>query len=272
MIAFYALVTELPPNLFYFLKKLSLTRLSFLPNIFAGIYTPPSGYSADIPSRVIDLDGSLSFSLTCGSYFFVLIIYAVISFIIFALSSKYNSNRPLRELFTKIYECRVKWGALNDFLWLFALNIFVCGFMQFRYTENGGDVALAVVTLLLFLGALIALFVYHILKYEPEDEEISNNYRFIHEGLTDRSVHRLTTFVYYLRKLIFAVFIVSTITTSAKGQCISLIILSSLMLVFLVVLRPYQDKLRNLIHILHEVGLTFIGGAMMYYQHYLDIR
>lgn len=34
MIAFYALVVELPPNLFYFMKKLSLTRLSLLPNIF----------------------------------------------------------------------------------------------------------------------------------------------------------------------------------------------------------------------------------------------
>lgn len=34
MIAFYALVVELPPNLFYFMKNLSMTRLSLLPNIF----------------------------------------------------------------------------------------------------------------------------------------------------------------------------------------------------------------------------------------------
>ena len=67
----------------------------------------------------------------------------------------------------------------------------------------------------------------------------------------------------------FALFIVATIGGTAKGQCIALITLSSLMLVYLVILRPYQDKLRNLIHILHEIGLTFLGGAMLYYQHYV---
>jgi hypothetical protein len=99
-----------------------------------------------------------------------------------------------------------------------------------------------------------------------------DNYRFLHEGLSDGPVYRYTTFIYYLRKLIFALLIVGTISTSAKGQCIALMILSSLMLVFLLIFRPYQDKLRNLIHILHEVGLTFIGGAMYYYQHYLEIN
>lgn len=179
MIAFFALVNDLPPNLFFFLKKLSLTRLSFLPNIFAGVYSSPSGYSTDIPSRVTDIDGSLSFSLACGSYFFVLLVYSGISFIIYALTTKYNNNRPLRELFTKVYDCKVKWGTLNDLLWIFSLNVFVCGFMQFRYTDNGGDVALAVISLIVFLGLLIALFVNHIKNYVPEDEEIVNNYRMI---------------------------------------------------------------------------------------------
>lgn len=96
MIAFYALVTELPPNLFYFMKKLSLTRLFFLPNVFKGIYTAPSGFSSDIPSRVTDIDGVLSFSMTCGSYFFLLLIYGFVSAIIYALTTKHNTNRPLR--------------------------------------------------------------------------------------------------------------------------------------------------------------------------------
>jgi len=38
MIAFYAYVIELPPNLFYFLQKLSYTRLGFLPNMFTSLY------------------------------------------------------------------------------------------------------------------------------------------------------------------------------------------------------------------------------------------
>lgn len=144
--------------------------------------------------------------------------------------------------------------------------------MQFRYTENGGDVALAVITLLLFLGALIALYVHHYKKFDTENEETVNNFRFLHEGLRDGPFFRYTTFIYYLRRVLFATFVVGTMTVGAKGQCISLIFLSSLMLVYLLIFRPYQDKLRNLIHILNEVGLTFIGGAMSYYQHYMDIK
>jgi hypothetical protein len=254
------------------MQKLSLTRLGFLPNVFQNVYSPPSGYFSQIPTRVTDLDGALSFSLTSGSYFFALLIYGLAALIIYGLSTKYNSNRPLRELFTKIFEMRVKWGLLNDFLWMFSLNIFVCGFMQFRFTENGGDVALAVISLLLFLGALIAHFVHHYKKFDSENPEIVSNYHFTHEGLSDGPRYKYTTFIYYLRKLIFALLIAGTISTSAKAQCTILIILSSFMLTFLVILRPYQDKLRNLIHILHEIGLTFLGGAMLYYQHYLEIN
>jgi hypothetical protein len=167
---------------------------------------------------------------------------------------------------------RVKWGLLNDFLWMFSLNIFVCGFMQFRFTNNGGDVAMAVISLLLFMGALIAHFIHHYKKFDPENQEMVSNYHFIHEGLSDGSRYKYTTFIYYMRKFLFAVFIAGSMSASSKVQCITLIILSSFMLLFLVIMRPYQDKLRNLIHILHEIGLTFLGGAMLYYQNYLEIK
>lgn len=209
--------------------------------------------------------------MSSGSYSFVLLIYSFISLVIYGLSSKYNSNRPLRELFTKIYHIRVKWGIINDLLWLFSLNVFVCGFMQFRYTANAGDVVLAVFSLIIFLGLPIALFFHHYRQFDSEDEEVVNNYRFIHEGLSDGTIYRNTIFIYYLRKILFAVVIASTIGGPAKLQCIALIVISSLMLVYLVAVRPYQDKLRNLIHILHEIGLTFLGGAMLYYQHYVEI-
>lgn len=55
--------------------------------------------------------------------------------------------------------------------------------MQFKYTENGGDVALAVITLLIFLGLLIGMFIHHVKNFDVEEEESVNNYRFLHEGL-----------------------------------------------------------------------------------------
>lgn len=51
MIAFYAFITDLAPNFFYFLQRVSLTRLSFLPNILAGIYKTPSGFVSYLPTR-----------------------------------------------------------------------------------------------------------------------------------------------------------------------------------------------------------------------------
>ena len=83
---------------------------------------------------MIEIDGYLSFSKTSGSYFTILLIYAAICLVIYLLTTKYNSNRPLRELFTKIYNVRVKWGIFNDFLWLFSINVFICGFLQYRFT------------------------------------------------------------------------------------------------------------------------------------------
>jgi hypothetical protein len=96
MIALYAYVIELPPNLFYFMKKLSLTRLSLLPNVFSGVYVAPASYVASIPTRVLDVDGQLSFSVNAGSLVFILLIYLFLAALIYLISTKFNSNRPLR--------------------------------------------------------------------------------------------------------------------------------------------------------------------------------
>lgn len=96
MISLYALVNELPPNLFFFMQKLSLTRLGFLPNMFRDVYGPPSGFFPEIPTKVTDLDGGLSFTYTSCSYLFVLLVYGLFALIIYGLTTKHNTNRPLR--------------------------------------------------------------------------------------------------------------------------------------------------------------------------------
>lgn len=78
------------------MKNLSLSRLYFLPNIFSGLYQAPPSFDPSIPSRMTDIDGMMSFSVMCGSYWFIMFLYAGISLIIFLLTTKYNSNRPLR--------------------------------------------------------------------------------------------------------------------------------------------------------------------------------
>lgn len=99
IVAFYAYITDLPPNFFYFLKNVSQTRFGFLPNPLAGLYNEPPGFVESIPSRSLEVDGQLSFGINAGSYLFVLLIYGVISVIFYLASRKFNPNRPLRELF-----------------------------------------------------------------------------------------------------------------------------------------------------------------------------
>ncbi len=45
---------------------------------------------------------------------------------------------------------------------MFAINVFVGGFMQFMYTENGGDVGVAIISLLIFIGILVVMFIHHV--------------------------------------------------------------------------------------------------------------
>lgn len=46
---------------------------------------------------------------------------------------------------------------MHDLLWIFSINIFVSAFLQFRFTDNGGDVAVGTISMLAFLGGIIFL-------------------------------------------------------------------------------------------------------------------
>ena len=96
---------------------------------------------------------------------FVFFIYLLIGLIIYAASRKYNNNRPLREMVEKVYNTRVKWGMVWDLLWLFALNIYFCGFVQFRYTANGGDTAIAALSLIIAISLPSVAFFYRAKYY-----------------------------------------------------------------------------------------------------------
>jgi len=54
-------------------------------------------------------------------------------------------------------------------------------------------------------------------------------------------------FVYYLRKLLFTILLVAAIHTPYT-QIVLLLILSCLMVIVIIVLRPYNDNFRNFIH------------------------
>ena len=95
--------------------------------------------------------------MNAGGFAFLGFLYLFIAGIVYLASSKYNGNRPLRNMFTDIYNSRIKFGLLHEYLWIFAINIFVSAFMQFRFTENGADVAWGVIFMLAFLAGIVFL-------------------------------------------------------------------------------------------------------------------
>lgn len=117
--------------------------------------------------------------MNAGSFLFVAFLYLGFAIIIKAISSKSNPNRPLRELFQKIYQTRVKWSMVWDIIWLFGLNIMFCGFMQFRYTANSGDLAVAIISLSIFISLPIIAFYYRYKRFDSNNLEDVDNFRLI---------------------------------------------------------------------------------------------
>ena len=150
----FAYFAELPPNLFFFLKKLKFSRFTFLPSIFAKVYEPPNSFTDKIPVNVAETEGQLSFGANAGGFMIIAFVYGLIWAIVYVASSKVNGNRPLRNIFIEVYNTRVKYGLIHDFLWIFSINVFASAFMQFRYTDNKGDTALGTIFMLAFSAGI----------------------------------------------------------------------------------------------------------------------
>ena len=142
-----------------------------MPNIFKNVYVEPTTFVPEIPQKVVDTEGALSFALNGHGFFFFIFFYLIFALIVFGLTSKYNSNRPLKNMFIKIWNTRVKFGILNDFLWLFTTNTLVCAWMQYRYTANGNEIAMGTVFMLFFMGLLGALLGWAVKLLRKGDEE-----------------------------------------------------------------------------------------------------
>lgn len=65
-------------------------------------------------------------------------------------------------------------------MWLFGLNVMICGFMQFKYPANGGDMAVAVISLMIFISIPIVAFILRVKRYNPEDPVDVDNFKLIH--------------------------------------------------------------------------------------------
>ena len=83
----------IPPNLFYFLKNLRWSMLSFLPNLPALGFTSPDYWQNNIPQKIQDLDDTINFCKTAGSVVLYLIVYTVLALLVKLFSTKCMMNQ-----------------------------------------------------------------------------------------------------------------------------------------------------------------------------------
>lgn len=74
-----------------------------MPNIFSNIYVAPTGFVEAIPQKIIDVEGQLSFSINGTSFIIFFFFYIVMALVVFLFTSKVNNNRPLKNLFIRIW-------------------------------------------------------------------------------------------------------------------------------------------------------------------------
>jgi hypothetical protein len=187
---------------------------------------------------VIDTEGQLSFAVNAGQFIYFIILYLVMALIVYLFTSKVNSNRPLKNMFIRIWETRIKFGVVHDFIWLFGVNILTQAFMQIRYTENTSDLALGIIIAVFVLVLMFGTFGYGVKKYKEDPESITDNYSLLFEGTKERGYHKFFTFIYYARKILFAVIMVAAIFNTFVAAILGLIVFSIVGLIILI-LRPY---------------------------------
>ena len=93
--------------------------------------------------------------MNAGGFTIIGLLYLLVLGAEYLASSNINSNRPLRNIFMDIYNSRIKYGLLHDLLWIFSINIFVSAFLQYRFSDNGGDVAIGTICMIAFLAGIV---------------------------------------------------------------------------------------------------------------------
>lgn len=256
----------MPANLYYYLRGLQLTFLSFLPNILAkGL---PAGYfNINVPQRIIDLHGDYNFSRNAGSVLFVVIVYFLFGGLISILSSRIIPNRIWRNLFKIMLNQRVLYAFFHEVVFMFFLNVLFFAVMQCRdmtvpVPYEGFNLFMMVV-LVLAVVAFPTVVLVKLIKNREDLDPIYDNFEFAFRYHKTEGANLYFTLFYYLRGVLFAVFL-GALFNYPLGQLLSLMIINVALLVALLVLRPYKEVSVNVMHIVFELTILFVEALMAY--------
>ena len=244
-----------------FLEGLKYLHFLFFPVIFPDI----EGYVSE--SYEIFLPNS-SFLHNCSPFIillgFCIVLYSIVAF----LSYKgCISNKTLRHGAKRIKKYRLRYTLWNDFVWLtylYAVFMALFQFKQAKFTTNWDifNIVFAGVVFVMYL--IYTVFIIYIAKkYKNLSDKIPKRWSFLR---MEPSSFPMEIPLRYVRKLLVCL---ALIIPHVDSQCVILIVVNVLFLLYTGCFMPSKSKLTNAINITIDTSYIILAG-MFYGYHRLE--
>lgn len=204
------IIANLPYNFSTFLSKLSILNFQFLPNIFS-LYVVPSSWASDAtPLQYKTTIKEITFMISVGHYFTLLLIYLGVGLVFAILKEKvFKCCDKLRVFAKKQYLTRFKYGAVNEFVWFCFMSIGFFSMFQMKDLKPSqpwqyGNLVMSFICFLVFLGFPVFV-IYHSLKHRKNMDKVPRKFAFI-KG--DQSFIPYQIPLRYFRKVMLCCFLV----------------------------------------------------------------
>lgn len=226
---------------------------------------PSTFRSPATPYKFEEAITDTTFFVSAGHYYFVIIFYVAWAGVVLLLKTKkINSRfRKVRKLCQSAWVNRIKYGAINECIWLCFMTFTLFSLWQFydlemHYRWSSANLAFA----LLSLGACVATagWVLHLaLKSRKEFENVPKKFAFI---LGDESHLPYQMPLRYIRKLLLCFFL---FTAMIELQLVGMISANFLILSFYCIYRPSKSAFTNYANIIIESCYIIIEMLVLCY-------
>jgi hypothetical protein len=246
------IIASLPYNFSTFLAKLSILNFQFLPNLFSLYVVPQNFSSIATPLQYKTVIGDITFMVSAGQYFTLLIIYLGIGLVFAILKEKLCKCCERIRIFAKRqYLIRFKYGSVNEFVWFSFMTFGFFSMFQMKDLKptqpwQYGNLVLSFLCFVLFIGFPLFVII-NALKYRKDMSKVPRKFAFI-QG--DQSFIPYQIPFRYFRKMLLCIFLV---VGTIEIQVPAMIASNFLIFAFYLFFKPSKSSFTNWINILIEV-------------------
>lgn len=265
----YFVAINLPYNFSNFLIGLNALNFQFLPNIVQNVV--PAGYvSPGMPTYYTLMVPDTAFFISSGQYFIIILFYIGWALTVSLLKNKgINKWRALRRFCKGVFERRIRFGAINECLWICYISFVFFGLWQLKNLVVSGSWCYANILLSILCWVLCMMLtawvVYLSLRYKEDATRVPKKYSFI---LGEDSHIPFEMPLRHIRKLLFCIFLV---IASIETQIIAMIGSNCMVLAYYLFFKPAKSRFSNWVNILIELSYIGLELAILLYNNEVSL-